>query len=83
MIAVKPQDFEVLLGEVGGLLTPEQTVLSVAAAMPTAKIEKHLSDGVPVLRAMPNTPATVHEGVAGLCAERTRTRSTWRWPRRC
>jgi pyrroline-5-carboxylate reductase len=68
VIAVKPQDFEVLLGEVGGLLSSEQTVLSVAAAMPTAKIEKHLSDGVPVLRAMPNTPATVHEGVAGLCA---------------
>jgi pyrroline-5-carboxylate reductase len=67
-IAVKPQDFDVLLGEVGGLLSSEQTVLSVAAAMPTAQIEKHLSDGVPVLRAMPNTPATVHEGVAGLCA---------------
>jgi pyrroline-5-carboxylate reductase len=68
VIAVKPQDFEVLLGEIGGLLSSDQTVLSVAAAMPTAKIEKHLSDGVPVLRAMPNTPATVHEGVAGLCA---------------
>ena len=68
VIAVKPQDFEVLLGEVGGLLSSEQTVLSVAAAMPTADIEKHLSDGVPVLRAMPNAPATVHEGVAGLCA---------------
>src|SRR5919108_2699912 len=68
VIAVKPQDFDVLLGEVGGLLSSEQTVLSVAAAMPTAQIEKHLSDGVPVLRAMPNTPATVHEGVAGLCA---------------
>jgi pyrroline-5-carboxylate reductase len=68
VIAVKPQDFEVLLAEVGGLLSADQTVLSVAAAMPTAKIEKYLSDGVPVLRAMPNTPATVHEGVAGLCA---------------
>ncbi len=68
VIAVKPQDFDVLLGEVGGLLSSDQTVLSVAAAMPTAQIEKHLSDGVPVLRAMPNTPATVHEGMAGLCA---------------
>jgi pyrroline-5-carboxylate reductase len=68
VIAVKPQDFEVLLGEVGGLLSTEQTVLSVAAAVPTAQIEKHLSDGVPVLRAMPNAPATVHEGIAGLCA---------------
>src|SRR6476661_2863582 len=68
VIAVKPQDFDVLLGEVGGLITPEQTVLSVAAAVPTKQIEQHLSDGVPVLRAMPNTPATVHEGMAGLCA---------------
>ena len=34
VIAVKPQDFDVLLGEVGGLITPEQTVLSVAAAVP-------------------------------------------------
>src|SRR5262245_3300057 len=68
VIAVKPQDFDVLLGEIGGLLSTEQTVLSVAAAVPTAQIERHLSDGVPVLRAMPNTPATVHEGVAGLCA---------------
>jgi pyrroline-5-carboxylate reductase len=68
VIAVKPQDFDGLLGEVGGLLSSDQTVLSVAAAVPTKQIEQHLSDGVPVLRAMPNTPATVHEGMAGLCA---------------
>jgi pyrroline-5-carboxylate reductase len=68
VIAVKPQDFDTLLGEIGGLLTAEQTVLSVAAAVPTAQIEQHMADSVPVLRAMPNTPATVHEGIAGLCA---------------
>jgi pyrroline-5-carboxylate reductase len=68
VIAVKPQDFEALLGEVGGIISPDQTVLSIAAAVPTSAIEERLSAGVPVLRAMPNTPATVHEGVAGLCA---------------
>ena len=68
VIAVKPQDFEVLLGEVGGLLTPEQTVLSVAAAIPTSAIEGRITKGVPVVRAMPNRPATVHEGIAGVCA---------------
>jgi pyrroline-5-carboxylate reductase len=57
-----------LLGEVGGIISPEQTVLSIAAAVPTSAIEERLPAGVPVLRAMPNTPATVHEGVAGLCA---------------
>ena len=68
VISVKPQDIDALLGEVGGLILPEQTVLSVAAAIPTAKIESRLSPGVPVVRAMPNTPSTVHEGIAGLCA---------------
>lgn len=68
VIAVKPQDLEALLGEIGGLIGPEQTVLSVAAAIPTAQIERRLASDVPVVRAMPNTPSTVHEGIAGLCA---------------
>jgi len=68
VVAVKPQDIDVLLGEIGTAITPEQTVLTVAAATPTATIERHLAAGVPVVRAMPNTPSTVHEGVAGLCA---------------
>src|SRR5205823_12135629 len=68
VIAVKPQDFDVLLGEIGGLLDPGQTVLSVAAAIPTSAIEQLIAPRVPVVRAMPNAPATVHEGIAGICA---------------
>jgi pyrroline-5-carboxylate reductase len=68
VISVKPQDIESLLGEIGTLVLPEQTVLSIAAAIPTSRIESRLSSGVPVVRAMPNTPSTVHEGIAGLCA---------------
>lgn len=68
VIAVKPQDLDVLLGEIGGLIDAEQTVLSIAAAIPTSQIERHLAPDVPVVRAMPNTPSTVHEGIAGLCA---------------
>ena len=68
VVAVKPQDIDALLGEIAPTITTEQTVLSVAAATPTATIEQRLATGVPVVRAMPNTPSTVHEGVAGLCA---------------
>ena len=68
VVSVKPQDIEALLGEIGTAITPEQTVLTVAAATPTATIERYLAAGVPVVRAMPNTPSTVHEGIAGLCA---------------
>jgi pyrroline-5-carboxylate reductase len=68
VLAVKPQDIEALLADIGSAVTVKQTVLSVAAAIPTATIEAQLADGVPVVRAMPNTPATVHEGIAGICA---------------
>ena len=70
VLAVKPQDIELLLGEIGHLLTSEQTVLSIAAAIPTSRIERHVAGDVPVVRAMPNTPSTVHEGIAGMCAGR-------------
>jgi pyrroline-5-carboxylate reductase len=68
VVAVKPQDIDTLLAEIGGLVTPAQTVLSVAAAVPTARIERQLAAGVPVVRAMPNAPSTVQEGMAGIAA---------------
>jgi pyrroline-5-carboxylate reductase len=68
VIAVKPQDIDVLLAEVADVIEPEQTVLTVAAAIPTSRVERRLRPGVPVVRAMPNTPSVVHEGMAGVCA---------------
>jgi pyrroline-5-carboxylate reductase len=66
VIAVKPQDIEGLLGDIRGAVEPSQTVLSIAAAIPTELIESRLGDAVPVVRAMPNTPVTVQEGMAGV-----------------
>jgi pyrroline-5-carboxylate reductase len=68
VIAVKPQDIEALLAELRGAVDESQTVISIAAAIPTALIEDGLGDTVPVVRAMPNAPAAVHEGMAGLTA---------------
>ena len=69
VIAVKPQDIEVLLGELSGAFSPGQTVITIAAAIPTELIERHLGE-VRVVRAMPNAPASVHEGMAGVAAGR-------------
>lgn len=66
VIAVKPQDIEALLMEISPHVGTDQTVLSVAAAIPTSFIESHLAQPVPVVRAMPNTPSVVHEGMAGI-----------------
>ena len=82
MLAVKPQDIEALLGEIGPLLTPEQTVLSVAAAITTARIEAGIAAAVPVVRSMPNAPADRPRGDRRHLRRRARRpRSTSRSPR--
>jgi pyrroline-5-carboxylate reductase len=68
VVAVKPQDMDALLASIRDAVTPGQTVLTVAAAIPTAYVEERLPEGVPVVRAMPNSPSTVHEGMAGIAA---------------
>ena len=66
LICVKPQVVEQVLDEVRGDLNEEKLVISIAAAVPTAYIEKRLGASVPVIRAMPNTPSLVGEGVTAL-----------------
>ena len=70
VLAVKPQDIEGLLSEISSQVRADQTILSVVAAIPTSFIEEHLTGPVPVVRAMPNTPSVVHEGMAGIAAGR-------------
>jgi pyrroline-5-carboxylate reductase len=70
VLAVKPQDTETLLSDISASVTSEQTVLSIIAAIPTDLIEARLGSSIPVVRAMPNTPSMVHEGMAGVAAGR-------------
>jgi pyrroline-5-carboxylate reductase len=67
VIAVKPQDVGALLDVLGPLATPQHLVVSVAAGIPTAYLEKRLV-GVPVVRVMPNTPALVDEAMSAISA---------------
>ena len=67
IFAVKPQDIAAVLEEIAPFVVPEQTLLSVAAGVTTAAIESRLPDGARVVRSMPNAPALVHEGIAGIC----------------
>ena len=68
VVAVKPQDIDALLASVSAHIGAEQTVLSIVAAISTSAIEAQLDDSIPVVRAMPNTPSIVHEGMAGIAA---------------
>src|SRR5262249_42232788 len=56
VIGVKPQVVEDVVHEISSVVTSKQVIISVAASVPTAIIEKDLPPGVAVIRAMPNTP---------------------------
>ncbi len=56
-----------VLEEIRPDVTPAQLVISVAASVPTGYIEARLAPGVPVVRAMPNTPCQVGAGMTGIC----------------
>ncbi len=67
VIAVKPRDVESLLKTLAGQVSDDQTLVSLAAGVTTSTYQKHLG-AVPVVRAMPNTPALVRKGVTGIAA---------------
>lgn len=67
LIAVKPQNMDKVLREIGDHLTPDQLLISVAASVTTAFVEERLPKAIPVVRAMPNTPSVMNAGMTGLC----------------
>ena len=64
VIAVKPQQVETACQQVSAAGC--RRVLSIAAGVPTTRLEAHLAAGTPVVRAMPNTPAQVGAGAAAI-----------------
>ncbi|HLF84383.1 MAG TPA: pyrroline-5-carboxylate reductase [Blastocatellia bacterium] len=74
ILAVKPQTVAVVLSEIGDSLRPSQILISVAASVSTAFIEKHLGAAVPVIRAMPNTPCLLRKGMTGIAAGKNASR---------
>lgn len=67
VVAVKPRDVHHLLEQIHSSIADGQVILSLAAGVPTTVYEKVLGE-IPVVRAMPNTPAIVREGITGLSA---------------
>lgn len=68
LLCVKPQAVSEVLQQIRGEIGPGQLLVSVAASVPTSYIEERLPAKVPVVRAMPNTPAMVGAGITGVCA---------------
>jgi pyrroline-5-carboxylate reductase len=70
VLAVKPQQMRQALLALAGQFG-RQLVISIAAGIRLADIERWLGGYARVVRAMPNTPALVGAGITGLCADPT------------
>ncbi len=66
LLCVKPQTVAEVLEEIRPDLNESKLLISIVASVPTGYIEKRLPPKVPVVRAMPNTPAMVHAGMTVL-----------------
>jgi pyrroline-5-carboxylate reductase len=69
ILAVKPQQISDAIAQVTG----QPLVISIAAGVTTARIERELGGNARVVRVMPNTPALVGAGAAAYCAGRRAT----------
>jgi pyrroline-5-carboxylate reductase len=66
VFAVKPQILDQVLRGISSDVSREQLIVSVAAGVPIAAIERRLHPPMRIVRAMPNTPATVAAAATAL-----------------
>ena len=67
LLAIKPQVFDEVTSLLGPRTSSEQLVISILAGVPLARLEPIFVDQ-PVIRAMPNTPATVGAGITAIAS---------------
>lgn len=68
-LAIKPQVFSAIAQELFPYIDDSHSplVVSILAGVPLSQLETAFR-GLPVIRAMPNTPATIGAGVTAICA---------------
>jgi pyrroline-5-carboxylate reductase len=66
LVCLKPQQVRGFLREVRDVLAKDAVVISAAASVTTALIEQEAGHAVRVVRAMPNTPCLIRQGMTAL-----------------
>lgn len=65
-LAIKPQILDSVLDEISADITEDQLLISILAGISTRRIEERMGKNIRVIRVMPNTPALVRAGMAGI-----------------
>ena len=73
LLTIKPQSRVEVLSEIHDHVRPGTLLISVLAGITTQTLEQSFDAEVPVVRAMPNTPALVDEGATAIAGGRFAT----------
>jgi len=73
LVAVKPQNLDELLREIGPRLRKEHLLITICAGCATRLFESAAKEPARVVRAMPNLPVRVRLGATALCSGRHAT----------
>ena len=66
-LAVKPQYYEEVIGEIKDAIRQNQIIVTIAPGKTLTWLAERLGSDVKIIRTMPNTPAMVKEGMMGMC----------------
>ncbi|MCI6677425.1 MAG: pyrroline-5-carboxylate reductase [Clostridiales bacterium] len=67
VLAVKPQYYSDVLKNIENIVTREHVIISIAPGITIDNLKERLGFDKKIVRAMPNTPALVGEGMSGIC----------------
>lgn len=70
VLAVKPQYYNGVLEEIRPVLEEGQKVISIAPGISIDSLKEKLGQDKRIIRAMPNTPALLGEGMTGVCYDK-------------
>ncbi|GAA0415465.1 MAG: pyrroline-5-carboxylate reductase [Bacillota bacterium] len=68
ILATKPYDIEQAIDSIKDYITANQLIISVTAGISTTAIKQFIGINVPVIRAMPNTSASIGESATAISA---------------
>ena len=68
VLAVKPYMMEAAIDDIADVVSPDTTIVSIAAGKTLEWIDQAFGMEMKLVRVMPSTPALVGEGVSGICA---------------
>lgn len=67
ILAVKPQQMDTVIGQIRNVIGDDQVIISIAPGLTIKDLQDKFGKSCRVVRAMPNTPALVGEGMTGVC----------------